>query len=171
MKTNIAERFKPRYESEDFKGDYSFCLLESFTSNENDVINRIQSGFEDYYFEKKYGFSTYITRDEAKEIFDFILGNFDSFVDTFINYYVGSCSLESISFGEQEEQLTGIYNHNTGKDYSLPYLKKVFNRAGYHVNKQNYAYYDLSNKGLQVNLLTGELPAELIEKIKTNHSI
>lgn len=171
MKTNIAERSKSYYESEDFKNDYSFYLLESFTSNKSEVLNRIQSSFEDYYFEKKYGFSAYITRDEAKEIFNFILDNFDSFVDTFRNYYVGSCSLESVSFGEQEEQLTDIYNHNTGKDYSLPYLKKVFNQAGYYVNKQNYAYYDLSNEGLQVNLLTGDIPAELIEKIKTNHSI
>ena len=157
---NIAARYKYHYESDDFKESYQSCLLELYANNEGDIINRIQNIIDhEYYFEKKYGFNKYLSKEIIKIIYDYIIDNFDDFVTGFNGYYVGDTSLESVSFGEQEEQLTGIHNHKTGKDYNIHYLKRVFDKEGYYV-KNNYAYYDL-NSGLHVDLLHADIPKKL----------
>lgn len=167
MKTNIAERIKMYYESEDFKYMYMDSLIENYHNNKSEVLNRIVDIVQyGYYFEKRYGFNTYISKEQAKVIFQFISDNFESFCDDFRSYFVGDTSLESVSFGEQEEQLEGITNHKTGNPYTKVYLKKVFESAGYFVNKSGYAYLDLTSYGIHVDLLKGELPEEIINAIR-----
>jgi hypothetical protein len=155
--SNIAQGIKAYYDHKDFKDNYAYCLAESFSNNKGDILNRILDLFNvsNYETEKYLSNWQVINRDQAKKIFDFIDENFELFTKDFSSYWVGSTSLESVSFGEQEEQLTGLHNHKTGKDYSLPYLRKVFDKEGYYV-KDNYAYYDLSSHGLHIDLLAGK---------------
>ncbi len=152
--SNIAKRIQAYYDHKDFKSNYAECLAESFHNNKGDIINKIIDLFNVSNYETKKELSNWsvITREQAKKIFDFVNDNLGSFTTDFKSYWVGSTSLESISFGEQEEQLTGLHNHKTGKDYSLSYLRKIFDKAGYYV-RGNYAYYDLSYSGLHVDLL------------------
>ncbi len=171
MKTNIAERIKMYYESEDFKYMYMDSLIENYHSNETEVLNRIVDIVQyGYYFEKRYGFNTYISKEQAKVIFQFISDHFESFCDDFRSYFVGETSLESVSFGEQEEQLTDIYNNQTGKSYGLKYIKQAFNNAGYYVSG-NYAYLDLSSYGIHVDLLKGDLTESIINTIRKEETI
>lgn len=152
---NIAERIKEGYDSKDFKTDYFACLAESFSNNKGDIIKRIIDLFNVSNYETQKYLSNWfvIDRDQAKKIYQFIDENLESFTTGFNSCYVGYTSLESVNYGEQEEQLTGLHNHKTGKDYSLPYLKNVFEKAGYYINGSNYAYYDLSSHGQYVDLL------------------
>ncbi len=151
---NIAQRLIERYDSKDFKKNYSQLLYESFANNEGDKINRIIDLFNVSNYETQKSLDNWfnIDREQAKKIFDFITENFEDFTTNFNGYYVGYTSLESISFGEQEEQIEGLYNHKTKKPYNLSYLKKIFDKEGYYVNNQNYAYYNL-DKGLHIDLL------------------
>jgi len=155
---NIAETIKAYYETEDFKGMYLEALYESFANDENDIIERILNLFNvsNYETEKYLSNHKIIDREQAKKIYDFIYENLETFVSDFNNWYVGSTSLDSVSFGEQEEQLEGLYNNRTKKDYTLPYLRKVFS-VDFYVNESNYAYYDLSSSGLHVDLIHNDL--------------
>lgn len=151
---NIAQKLIARYESKDFKNDYSQLLYESFENNEGDIINRIIDLFNVSNYETQKYLTNWlnIDREQAQKIYAFIVENFEEFTTNFNGYYVGFTSLESISFSEQEEQIEGLLNHKTNKPYKLNYLKKVFEQEGYYVNKSNYAYYNL-DKGLHIDLL------------------
>lgn len=150
---NIAQQQQYYFDSDDFKGMYFDTLFETFGDNENDVINRILTLFNVSNYEtEQLSNHKIIDRLQAKKIYDFIVENFEQFVRSFSNYYVGYTSLESRSFGEQETQLTDWYNHKTGKSYSVKYLKKVFDKEGFFVSG-DYAYYDLTSRGLHVDLL------------------
>lgn len=107
MRQNIAARCKAYYESKDFKDNYLQVLFENFGNEEHEIINRILDKFNvsNYETEKHLSNWRVITRDEGKKIYDFIVENFESFVTDFNGYYVGYTSLDSIEFGEQEEQL------------------------------------------------------------------
>jgi len=154
---NIAQRSKEYYEHEDFKDNYAMYLFE----DSHAIKDNIKQALGTYEFEKYYGFEIpYNQRNNdyfIDLIYDYILENWEDFLKDFRSYWVGSTSIASISFGEQEEQLTGIYNHRTGKDYTLPYLKRVYDQEGFYVSG-NYAYYDLSDSGLHIDLLTKDIP-------------
>jgi len=149
---NLAQSFINRYESEDFKSDYYQVLFEQFSNNEGDVLKRIYDLFNvsDYETEQYFIFEGHVSKETCKKVYDFITENFDLFVKDFRGYYVGCTSLESVSFGEQEEQLSGLYNHTTGKNYGIRYLKKLFSNNDYYVSG-DLAYYNLSG-GLHVEL-------------------
>lgn len=152
MKTNLAQRFLDRYESEDFKNDYAQILFEEFLNNEHEIINRISDLFNisNYECQKFFDYSGYVTKETCKKVYDFISENFERFTENFSGYYVGYTSLESIEFGEQEEQISEVYNHQTGKSYGLKYLQKLFSNNGYYV-KNDLCYYVVSG-GLHVDL-------------------
>lgn len=152
--SNIAQRIIEGYESDNFKSDYFAVLSETFHNERGVIINRIIDKFNVSNYETEQALSNWfvIDRTQAKKIYDFINENLSDFTKDFSGYYVGYTSLESVSFGEQEEQLSGLRNHKTGNDYTLPYLRKVFSDAGYYVNESDYAYYNLQ-KGLYVDLL------------------
>lgn len=149
---NLAQVFIERYESEDFKGDYLQVLHEQFHNNEADIVGRIYELFNvsNYETENYFDFSGYVSKKKCKNIFDFVGENFDEFVKDFSGYYVGCSSLGSVEFGEQEEQLCGIYNNQTKKDYGIKYLKKLFSDNGYYVSGE-YAYYIIGG-GIHVEL-------------------
>ena len=155
---NIAQSRIDYYDSKDFKDNYSYILCETFNDSEQDIINRIIDLFNvsNYETEKYLSNHKIINRDQAKLIYDFISENIELFIKSFNSYYVGYTSLDSISFGEQEEQLTGIYNHKTGKEYNINYLKKIFEQESFYVSRE-YAYYDLSSSGLHIELINKEL--------------
>ena len=150
---NIAESIKSHYESEDFKNNYSCNLFEDSHAIKDRIKNYCSQSYE---FLKFYGFNTYFSDDQINIIYDYILENIEEFTTDFSGYYVGHTSLDSISFGEQEEQLKGIYNHRTKKEYTLKYLKYIFDKEDYTINK-NYAYYIVSG-GMHVDLLNAEIP-------------
>ena len=150
---NIAASYKSHYESEDFKNNYSEFLFQDTHAIKERIKNYCATSYE---FEKFYGFNHYFSDTEIENIYDYILENLEEFTSDFNGYYVGYTSLDSASFGEQEEQLTGIYNHNTGKEYSLKYLKSIFEKEDYVIN-DNYAYYNLDG-GIHIDLLNSEIP-------------
>lgn len=156
MKTNIAASLKNYYESKDFIELYKYQLFEQYHYNKSDIISRIFDLFmiQNYETESKLENFKPITIEQAKQIYQLIYDNVELFTDTFKSYYVGYTSLESVSFGEQEEQLEGIYNHRTKKDYTLKYLRYIFDKESFYVSKDsNYAYYDLTSYGVHIDLL------------------
>lgn len=155
MKKNIAQRTLAYYESEDFKNNYSACMYEQYLDNENEVKDRIKKvlDYNDVEFKP----------EMVQKIYDHISENFEAFQGTMWNYWVGHDCIESIAFGEQEEQLTGLYNNATGKDYNFQYMKRVFKKEGF-VIVRGYAYRDLSDDGLKIDLImTDEIKAILAE--------
>lgn len=154
---NISDRIKAYYETDDFKGMYLDLLYETFENDERDIIDNILRLFNisNYETEKYLSNHKIIDRKQAKLIYDFIYNDLESFVSDFNGYYVGYTSLCSVSFGEQEEQLEGLYNYKTGKEYNIAYLRKVFANDFYVSG--NYAYYDMSSSGLHVDLINNNL--------------
>lgn len=154
---SIVDRIKAHYESDDFKSGYLEVLFETFADDENDIINNILRLFNISNYETETYLSNHkiIDRKQAKLIYDFIYNDLESFVSDFSNYYVGYTSLCSVSFGEQEQQLEGLYNNKTGKEYNISYLKKVF-ANDFYVGDNGYAYYTVSG-GLHVELINESL--------------
>jgi predicted DNA-binding protein len=149
---NIAEIIMSRYDSDDFKSDYAANLSESFHNNEGDILNILYSLFNVANHEtgEYFDFDLFVEKETIQKVYDYIKENIEEFIEDFSGYYVGYTSLASVSFGEQEEQLTGLSNHRTGKDYTLPYLKKAFDEAGYVIHG-DYAYM-VADGGLHVDL-------------------
>jgi hypothetical protein len=162
----IAERFLDRYDTDDFKGDYALHLLEDGDACHTRIKELFQQGWK---MDDKYGDNLWLTDAQAHEVLDYIKEHIDEFMTSMNSHYVGYASIDSVSFGEQEEQLTGLTNHRTGKDYTLPYLRKVFDEAGYVVNG-NYAYHDLSGSGLHICLKHGDL-TELVSKFRQSEVV
>lgn len=135
---NIAERILSYYETSDFADNYADMLGEDTHA----CIERIQRIFSDNYGEK-------LTFEQAEKVLKWFIEN--NQYRTFSGYYVGYYSFASISFGEQEEQLTGLHNHKTGKPYNIAYLKQVFEDAGYVVSG-DCAYMDLNSQGVHFDL-------------------
>jgi hypothetical protein len=150
---NIAQACLKRYESEDFVNEYKSQLLEAFNNNEGDVVNRILELFNVFNCETEKYLTHWspITRSQAKSIYSFIEENFEDFVSEFRGCYVGYTSLESIEYGEQEEQLSSF-------DFGAKYLRQVFQKEGFCINSSNkdYAYY-IKDGGLHVDLLKGRV--------------
>ena len=92
-----------------------------------------------------------MNRNEAVKIFDYIYDNVEEFVSRFRNYFVGSNCINSVSFGEQEEQLFDIYNPETGQYYELHEIQPIYEEAGFYV-QEGYAYLDLSDEGVCVKI-------------------
>lgn len=135
---NIAERFLSYYETSDFAENYADMLGEDTHA----CIERIQRIFADNYGEK-------LSFKQAEKVLNWFVENNQH--STFSSYYVGAYSFDSVSFGEQEEQLTGLTNHKTGKPYNVTYLKTVFDSAGYVISG-DFAYMDLTGSGVHFTL-------------------
>jgi hypothetical protein len=147
-KMKKTEAILQHYESEDFKSNYAHALLERFHDNEGDILNRIQEIFNirNYEVNNFYGETVFIDRDTARKIHEFIAENFEEFIDTFSSYYVGYTSLDSVSYGEQHEQIEEEE-------------REEFEEAGFIVNDSDKtsAYYDMSANGLHVDLINEKL--------------
>lgn len=166
---NIAQRIKYYYESKDFRDNYAMYLLE----DTHGVKDNIQHAWKHSFDLGKYYTGDWIssekkdlTDQQLNEILEFLIDNIEDFTTEFYNGCVGDCSVDSIAYGEQEEQLD-IYNHKTGKPYTLPYLRKVFEQEGFCIS-DNYAYYDLSFTGVHIDLSASKIP--LLEKLFTEIS-
>lgn len=162
--TNIAKRFIDYYEHEDFISNYVWVLAEIFNDNKETIIETIIDSISMKYSDFD-GHALLLTEKQAGDIYQYINDNFDDFVTPYNGYYVGHTCLESCEFGEQEEQLTGIYNHKTGKDYSLQYLKRICDEEGFYVSG-DYAYYNLDG-GIYIELDNGKCP--LLEELIDNY--
>ena len=159
---NIAQALKSHYGTEDFGSDYVECMLESYDQEEwakkiTDIVSLQYSDFD--------GHALILTEEQSMGIAQYIFDNIDDFIQRYGWYYVGDSCIDAISFGEQEEQLSGLYNHKTGKEYSLKYLQKIFDEEGYYVSG-DLAYWDLSSEGVYIDLFASEIPLleELIEQ-------
>jgi len=149
---NIAQKIKDHYESDVFKDNYAIMLFEDRSA----VVERIHNIIaNEYYFEKKYNFRKYLDNDQAEQIYDYMLYHLEEFTTDFNGFYVGHTSIDSVSFAEQEEQLEGLRNHATNKNYTLPYLKKIFEKEDFYIHN-NYAYMELQG-GMHVDMLIGDL--------------
>ena len=146
---NIAESVKSYYKSDDFKDSYMEILFENFHNQKDDIIDRIKQKFnvENYETEKCLGETVYVDTNAATKIFEHISENIDEYASWFAGYYVGYTSLESVTFGEQEEQLSG---HNDWVDFKDEMIE-MFEDADFTVNGE-YAYY-IVDGGLHIDLL------------------
>ena len=149
-KPSIAETCLNYYEHRDFIGNYAEFLME----DKHAVQNRIQEAVKDYDFEKIYGTTLDLSNEDAEKVYEYILENIEEYTTTFNGYWVGSGSLDSISFGEQQEQLTGFTNEQ-GEEIKPADLVEEFEEAGFVVNGDS-AYYDMSSQGVHVDLLGGK---------------
>jgi hypothetical protein len=157
-KQNIAENCIEYYSHEDFSSNYKFMLLESFGYDKDVICNRIQDIFNirNYEVNNYHGETKFIDSEDAEKIHEFIEENFEEFTDTFSGYYVGCSSIHSFEFGEQHEQLSSF------EDEDQEELKKQFEEAGYYVDENNDAYYNL-DEGVHVDLCAPELTEFLKE--------
>ncbi|MHA1952457.1 MAG: hypothetical protein ACW96U_00735 [Candidatus Heimdallarchaeaceae archaeon] len=137
---NVAKRTLSYYESEDFEDMYSEVLYDI-------VIDEDEKRW------KKALDEIGINADSEflEEIKEYVIDNMWEFTERASGYWMRSGEVARCCFGEQEEQLTGIYNHRTEKDYGIQYLRKIFKQEDFFV-KENYAYYDLSDEGIAVVL-------------------
>jgi hypothetical protein len=159
-KTTRAQNILDYYDSDDFKGNYWDCLLQ----DSHQCIDRIIELAKDYETEHKYGTSFDLTRAQAEAIYNYLKENLDSFVSSFDNYWVGYTSVDGVSFGEQEEQLTDFWEPNDHPE-ALKAIQDEFEEAGFYVSG-NSAYKDLSDSGIHVDLLNADIPL-LIELAAT----
>jgi len=158
---NVAQSIQNYYEHEDFKGNYIFALMENIDTEQ--AVNRIIEIISmEYYTYRPTNTALILTNEQALEVLEYVIDNIDLFIRDMNNYYVGSSSIDSISFGEQEEQLEGLWNSRTRQPYSLKYLKHIFDQEGYYISGE-YAYYDLSSSGVYIELFNAEIP--LLQKL------
>lgn len=152
---NIAQRCLEHYQSDDFKADYAFMLLDDTER----CYSRIQRVAESY--------DIRLTDLQIKLIFEHLRNNTEEYISDFCSYYVGYDCIDSVSFGEQEVQLEGINNHRTGMPYTNRYLRYIFTREGFTINIGHFhtcAYYDMSSQGLRITL-NGDQINEILSKI------
>lgn len=146
------ESIKAYYDSDDFAENYIWCLLENMENDEYLTICQIKKICSNE-------FDMDLSTSEAKKVFSAICEDTDQFVERFHNYYVGYCCVDSIDFGEQEEDLTCIYNPKTGENYELSEIEPIYEDAGFYVN-EGMAYLDLSDEGIAI-----KITKEQVEKI------
>ena len=150
------ESIRAYYDSEDFADCYVCGLMEQADASFiPDTIKKICEN----------EFDITLSTSESEKIFDYIYDNIEEFIEKFSNYYVGYCCVDSTSFGEQEEDLTCIYNPETGENYELSEIEKIYDDAGFYVN-EGMAYLDLSDEGLCV-----KITREQVLNILTNANI
>lgn len=140
---NIAQRYLKYYQSDYFKADYAFLLLDD-TDYCYDRIKKVADSYD-----KR------LTDLQIKLIFEELVRNTDLYISDYCSYYVGDDCIDSISFGEREEQLEGMINHRTGLPYTDSYLRRIFDKEGFTVfvsHYGTYAYYDMSSQGLRITL-------------------
>ena len=140
---NIAEIIKNGYESDDFRSNYEMMLGE----DTHNVFQNVKKLLTDnkWEIEERLGIKLpYCSNEQCQKATDYILKNIGDLTTTFNGYYVGNYCIDSVEFGEQEEQLE-FTNHKTGKPYTKAYLRKIFDSAGFYVSKcGGYAYYVVS---------------------------
>ena len=151
-----AESILSYYESKDFEWDYIDALIDQA---DDDHLQKLVIEI----CEDEFGIT--IFAEQARKIVEYVYENINEFVKRFSGYYVGRNCLDSISFGEQEEQLFDIYNHETGRAYELHEIQPIYEEAGFYVNEE-YAYLDLSGEGLCV-----KITREQVLNILTNANI
>jgi hypothetical protein len=145
---NLAKSIIAYYESDDFKENYAFLLIEDVSYVYQNVKRLLTDN--KWEIEERLGISLpYCTPEQCQKVTDYILDNSEDFTTTFNGYWVGHFCLNSVEFGEQEEQLE-FTNYKTGKPYTKGYLRRIFDKEGFHVSG-DYAYYVVSG-GLMLDI-------------------
>ena len=147
---NIAERCASYYEHEDFIDHYAMHLLE----DQDGCIDRVKEAAYWYTRNGKY-LHLKPTYRQCQNFIEHLRHNPECYeIDTFTAYYVGDTCIDSISFGQQAEDLQSLINNRTGKPYNDRYLIRVFEDAGYTINKRYglTAYYSLEGHGVKIDL-------------------
>jgi len=130
---NNAERTLEYYESKDFEGMHYNRLFEFFLEDKSNILDRIKNIVD-------LELDIELNSNQTKEIYNYVENNFEEHITRFCSYYVGDNSLESVSFGEQEEQIE-------------PSEAEIYSTAGFYVNEENTsAYCDMSSEGIHIQL-------------------
>lgn len=149
---NIAERHLDYYESEDFEAQYAYFLCDETTwgAERLQELWNIRQGWA-YFWERPPLGLSFMDSATAEAVWEYLWDTSPE-VRRFRGYWVGNYALASISFGEQEVQLEGIYNYRTGREYTLPYLRRIFDKEGFYVSDcGRYAYLDLYSEGVYID--------------------
>jgi subtilase family serine protease len=136
------------YDSEDFRNNYAEFLLEDRQA----VVDRIKDTVNSrghWEMEKFYNNPIHFIDDSVAEaIFDEILENVEEFTETYDSYYVGYTSIDSIAYGEQEEDLK-----EDVEKYGKEAVRKAYEDANFYVNDIcTYAYLDMTAAGVHIDL-------------------
>ncbi len=149
------------YESKDFKENYKEHLF----TDTNACIQRIMAITRGYDFQQKYGSYIYTTYDQAEKILDHIIENQEEFMRDMTSWYTGGRDITSVEFGEQEEQLSGIWNKELHKEYPIEEVKADYEDNGSFIINGDFAYYDMSGSGVYVDFFAQDLPTDLLSEI------
>ena len=148
---NIAERYLDYYESENFEAEYAYFLCDEAAWGAERLQAVWNSGGWAYFWERPPLGLSFMDSATAEAVWEYLWDTTPE-VRRFRHYWVGNYALGSISFGEQEVQLEGIYNYRTGREYSARYLCQVFQDEGFFVSDcGRYAYLDLSSEGVYID--------------------
>lgn len=160
------------YENEDFIDNYGYHLLVDGSK----VKTALTQSLCRYLYFNDYTNNpfpeTFIKDKTLDEILDWLRDNYYEYIETYHSYYVGSYSIDSIGFGEQCEQVSGMYNHITELEIDPNFMLDAFEDKGFYIpdNKSDFVYYDLSDSGVQINLesFIDEWIDQLIEEYNLN---
>jgi len=139
MSTNISW-VQECYEdfSNSCEADAYYALLAEVISNESTSVYKQR--IRDIFIRE--GININPSNEQVEEFIEYLLDNLEQITKSFHSYYVGRNCIESVLFGDQEVQLCGLkYN-------ALKYLVKEH----YISNDKKYAYIDLSDEGIKVDL-------------------
>ena len=140
-RSKVIEQLKScadHYESDDFKSNYCESLACDIHYNGAERI--LQNLSHGSLYDKLSG-DKYL----LEQILETICENIEEYVIDFNSWYVGSDSIGSASFGEQEETIEGIEHLN---DWTKNFLGDEANFV--YVESSGYFYQDLSSKGIHV---------------------
>lgn len=152
----LAQTCIDYYEHEDFIGNYAHVLAEMYGSDKDVIISRLQE-IARTWFDTPINLPEIVAYFIYKWVEDSIYWSWmdSDYLDTYQSAYVGYYSMFSVSFGEQEEQLTGFHGF---EDYSQEEIGKAFDSVGYYVTDNNeYAYFDMSYQGLNITFDENDL--------------
>ena len=124
------------YNSEDFKSEYAMWLLEDLDSVVDrlvDISKREWDIIEDL--------PLTLDRPMALAIIEYVRENMEEYVYDFRMNYVGYDSVDSVSFGEQEHELSNVSE-----------VKGDWVDNFYIDDDGKYAYYDMSSSGVQIKI-------------------
>jgi len=147
---NELNSVKEYYNSDDFKDNYGFILMEDL---QNYAVDRLieNSKTWDICNNREHPLS----EESANKIVDYINEQFDdTYVREYRNYYVGNDCIASVEYGEQEHELENKFDKDKDND------------CDFYIDDENrFAYYDMSSSGLYI-IMTQEYAYEILDSLK-----
>lgn len=135
------------YSTEDFESSYADCLAQDTAA----ILERVRPMLRERKWEVEERLGVKLANFSDKQVraaADYVVSNAEEFVERFSGYYVGHFSLDSVAFGEQEENVADFAKSN---GLTVKKAAEMLDAAGFSVINGG-AYYIVSG-GLHLNLV------------------